>query len=198
YAAYGRHAEARIDRRLREVVPCDSPLEEHDMRRMKSRRTIRYAFATAIAGYALVGVCAIAGSAAQSSDTTAGVYAAAQAARGKALYEDQCVGCHGDWLEGVEGPPLAGKDSLADYAGHPVAEVIQRVQSTMPRLEPGTLTRAQAIDLTAFILQSNEWPAGAERTEGTANDTILLAPKPAPPAKTAPPAKAAPRKKSRP
>ncbi len=38
-----------------------------------------------------------------------GVYTAAQAARGKALYFDNCVACHGDQLQGGEdSPPLAG------------------------------------------------------------------------------------------
>ncbi len=37
-----------------------------------------------------------------------GVYTAEQAARGRAVYRQQCMACHGEKLEGGEGPPLAG------------------------------------------------------------------------------------------
>jgi mono/diheme cytochrome c family protein len=157
------------------------------MRRMKlGPAGIRYAFATAITGYALVGVFAITGHAGQAKPVnTAGAYSAAQATRGKALYADQCVACHGEMLEGVVGPPLTGDDFLGDYGGHPVADVIQKIQGTMPQQAPGTLTHAQSTDLAAFILQSNKWPAGAELTDVTAKDATLPAGKAAAPAAAA-------------
>ena len=82
---------------------------------------IRYAFAVAIAAYAVVGVFSITGHAGQARQVTAaGSYSAAQANRGKTLYSDQCVACHGEMLEGVVGPPLTGDDFLTDFGGHPV------------------------------------------------------------------------------
>jgi len=118
---------------------------------------IRSAFTVAIAGYALVGWFSITGHAGQARQVTAGgAYSAAQATRGKQLYSDQCVACHGEMLEGVVGPPLVGDDFLLDFGGKPVAEVVQKIQGTMPQQAPGTLTHAQAVDLTAFILQSGK------------------------------------------
>ena len=35
-----------------------------------------------------------------------GVFTDAQAARGQAIYQKQCASCHGDALQGVQGPPL--------------------------------------------------------------------------------------------
>ena len=135
---------------------------------------IRYAFAVAIAAYALVGVFSITGHAGQARQVTAGgSYSAAQATRGKTLYTDQCVACHGEMLEGVVGPPLTGADFLTDFGGHPVADVVQKIQTTMPQQAPGTLTHAQAIDLSAYILQENKYPAGADTTDATMTQFML-------------------------
>ena len=145
----------------------------------------RYAFAVAITGYALVGFFSITGHAGQAqSVATAGAYSAAQATRGKALYTDQCVACHGEMLEGVVGPPLTGDDFLADFGGHSVKEVVDKVQNTMPQQAPGTLTHAQAIDLTAFILQSSKYPAGGDLSDANMAQAML-------PGKAAPAAAAA-------
>ena len=72
---------------------------------------VRCAFAVAIATYALVGLFSITGHAGQAREVTAaGSYSTAQATRGKQLYSDQCLACHGEMLEGVVGPPLTGED----------------------------------------------------------------------------------------
>jgi len=152
------------------------------MRRIRlGRATVRCAFAVAIAAYALVGLFSITGHAGQAREVTAaGSYSDAQAMRGKQLYSDQCLACHGEMLEGVVGPPLAGMDFLTDFGGHPVADVIQKIQSTMPQQAPGTLTRPQSTDLTAYILQFNKYPAGPDLTDQTATQFTLPAGKAAP------------------
>jgi mono/diheme cytochrome c family protein len=153
---------------------------------------VRYAFALAIAAYALVGLFSITGHAGQARQVTAaGSYSAAQATRGKQLYSDQCVACHGEMLEGVVGPPLTGDDFLTDFGGHPVSDVIQKIQGTMPQQAPGTLTRPQATDLTAYILQANKYPTGADLTDATATQFTLPAGKAAPAAAAAAPAASA-------
>src|ERR1051325_6939316 len=130
---------------------------------------------------AFVGLFSITGHAGQARQVTAaGSYSAAQADRGKTLYSDQCVACHGEMLEGVVGPPLTGDDFLTDFGGHPVVDVIQKIQATMPQQAPGTLTRAQATDLAAYILQANKYPAGADLTDATAAQFTLPAGKAAP------------------
>src|SRR5258705_8095896 len=129
---------------------------------------IRYAFAVAITAYAVVGWLSITGHAGQARQVTAGgSYSAAQATRGKTLYSDQCVACHGEMLEGVVGPPLTGDDFLTDFGGKAVKDLFDKVHGTMPQQAPGTLSEAQSIDLVAFILQSNKYPAGADMTAAT-------------------------------
>ena len=147
---------------------------------------IRCAFAVAIATYALVGLFSMTGHAGQAREVTAaGSYSAAQATRGKQLYSDQCLACHGEMLEGVVGPPLTGGDFLTDFGGHPVADLIQTIQGTMPQQAPGTLTRPQATDLAAYVLQFNKYPAGPDLTDATAAQFTLPAGKAAAPAAAA-------------
>jgi mono/diheme cytochrome c family protein len=147
---------------------------------------VRCAFAVAIVAYALVGLFSITGHAGQAREVTAaGSYSDAQATRGKQLYSDQCLACHGEMLEGVVGPPLMGADFLTDFGGHPVADVIQKIQGTMPQQAPGTLTRPQSTDITAYILQFNKYPAGPDLTDATATQFTLPAGK-APAAAPAP------------
>jgi mono/diheme cytochrome c family protein len=134
----------------------------------------RHMFAVAVTAWAVVGFFSITGHAGQARQVTAaGSYSAAQANRGKTLYSDQCVACHGEMLEGVVGPPLTGADFLTDFGGHPVTDLIQKIQSTMPQQAPGTLTHAQATDLTAYILQFSKYPAGPDLTDASATQFTL-------------------------
>ena len=92
---------------------------------------------------------------------TQGVYSAGQAARGQQLYKAQCAACHGNALEGTVGAPLAGNSFLADWSARSLANLVDKIQKTMPFEQPGTLTRPQAIDLAAYILEAGKFPAGA-------------------------------------
>ena len=121
---------------------------------------IRCAVGAAAAAYALVGAFALTAHAGQARTPAQGVYAADQAARGAALFKTQCVACHGAELEGAVGPPLAGTEFLASWAGRSTADLTDKIQTTMPLDAPGTLTRPQAIDIVAYILQAGKFPAG--------------------------------------
>src|SRR5580765_8743995 len=89
-----------------------------------------------------------------------GVYTDAQAARGAAVYKEKCASCHGPTLGGSLAPPLAG-DAFAATWGGPLSAIVDKIQATMPANEGmGTLTRAQAADVVAFILQTSKFPAG--------------------------------------
>lgn len=88
-----------------------------------------------------------------------GVYTEAQAARGKALYAEQCAACHGDEpVGGSMGPGLVGDAFMADFMT--VGELADKIKQTMPANDPGMLTPAQTADLIAFLAMSNKWPTG--------------------------------------
>jgi hypothetical protein len=41
-----------------------------------------------------------------------------------------------------------------------LSELVDKISTTMPEDAPGSITRPQAADLVAFILQTNKYPAG--------------------------------------
>lgn len=131
---------------------------------------MRYVWIAALALFA--------GAAVHAQNRTAkdGVYIAAQAARGKAIFDMRCAVCHGEMLEGVAGPPLAGDVFLGPRDKQPVSDLFDKILNTMPADAPGTLESPQVTDLVAFILQANKFPAGRAElgTEPAALKQIVL------------------------
>ena len=99
-----------------------------------------------------------------------GVYSAEQAARGQALYKDMCASCHGAALGGGNAPPLAG-DAFIGVWGGPLSDLVDKIQLTMPQNDPGKLGRPQSVDVVAYMLQGNQFPAG--RAELRTDDAVL-------------------------
>jgi len=104
---------------------------------------------------------ALTGEARQTRTLADRVYSDPQATRGQQLYQTQCVTCHGNTLEGVIGPPLAGDAFLSVWSARPLTDLVNKIAQTMPPGQPDSLSRPQAIDLVAFILRSGKFPAGA-------------------------------------
>ena len=104
-----------------------------------------------------------------------GVYTDAQATRGSAIYKEKCESCHGPTLGGSLAPPLAG-DAFAATWGGPLSAIVDKIQATMPANAMGTLTRAQAADVLAFMLKTSRFPAGRADlpSEDAALTTITL------------------------
>lgn len=97
-----------------------------------------------------------------------GVYTAEQAERGKNVYLAECVLCHGETLLGAEdGPGLIGDYFLGSWDGTTADVLVELIRQTMPTDGPGFLSRAQSTDLTAFIFQENEFPAGDEEMKAS-------------------------------
>jgi cytochrome c len=90
-----------------------------------------------------------------------GVYTKEQASRGSEIYARECAQCHGTSLTGGESaPPLAGGDFLSNWNGLTVGDLYERIRTTMPLDRPGKLGRESNTDVLAFILGSNQFPAG--------------------------------------
>jgi hypothetical protein len=68
--------------------------------------------------------------------------------------------CHGETLGGDLAPPLAGGDFIGVWGEQPLSDLVGKIQSTMPASDPGKLTRQQAADIVAYILQVGKFPAG--------------------------------------
>jgi mono/diheme cytochrome c family protein len=128
-----------------------------------SRPGFRHALGAAFCGYALLGAFLLTG---QTRSITQGVYSVGQAARGQQLYKAQCVACHGIAMEGASGPPVAGDSFLSNWSARSLANLVDKIQKTMPFSLPGSLSRGQSTDLAAYILQAGKFPAGqAELSE---------------------------------
>jgi mono/diheme cytochrome c family protein len=89
-----------------------------------------------------------------------GVYTEEQVKRGQALYEKQCVLCHGEKLDGGIAPGLTGEEFLKYWDTKPLGEMVEKMRMSMPADDPGRMTAAEAADLMALILNKNMFPAG--------------------------------------
>jgi Cytochrome C oxidase, cbb3-type, subunit III len=94
------------------------------------------------------------------------------------------VVCHDAALKGGLGPPLTGDAFMGAWGNQPLSDLVNKIQKTMPQNDPGKLTRAEATDLVALILQAGKFPPGSG--ELGQDDAALAQIKfPAPPAQAA-------------
>ncbi len=118
-----------------------------------------------------------------------GVYTEAQAARGHVAYEDYCSGrCHGSDLNGGNPPPLHTAMFLDVWREDYLATLFDFISTRMPKgdgIEEGELPEQDYIDILAYILAFNKFPAGArELTLVDMYNTLLVGlngPEPLPP-----------------
>ena len=104
-----------------------------------------------------------------------GVYSADQATKGEAVYKEQCAACHGDNLEGSGPmPPLAGKDFLSNWQGKTLGDLFEKTQTSMPATAPGTLTPEQTSEVTAYMLSTSKYPAGAAPLADKMDDLKMI------------------------
>src|SRR5262252_6176173 len=97
-------------------------------------------------------LCLFLSAVAQSRSVKDGVYSKAQAARGGAAYKDSCFVCHGETAKGGDsGPALSGESFMDDWNGRSVADLLEKISTTMPASDPGTLKPEQYVDLVAFL-----------------------------------------------
>ena len=132
---------------------------------------VRWGLGAAACTFALAGLLSTTGHARQARTVADGVYSAAQAQRGAALYKAQCVACHGEKLEGLVGPMLAGQDFVAAWGGRSMAELVDKIQKTMPLQAPNTLSREQSIDIAAYMLQTSNMKTGGNLTDAQLANT---------------------------
>jgi mono/diheme cytochrome c family protein len=110
------------------------------------------------------------------------VYSVAQAARGETAYVQACARCHQASLSGGdEAPPLAGTGFLGNWNGQTVADLHDRIRTTMPSDDPGSFARPLITDVVAYMLKVNGFPAGAADLPTTADslkEIVVRASKP--------------------
>lgn len=90
-----------------------------------------------------------------------GVYTAAQAERGRAVYAAQCEGCHKADLRGEQmTPSLVGVSFAFRWNERTLYDYLAGMRATMPQSAPGGLSDAAYVDVLAYILAKNGYPSG--------------------------------------
>ena len=103
-----------------------------------------------------------------------GVYSDTQAKRGRDAYEYSCASCHQPDLSGDVGkdvPPLSGDEFMRNWNHQTVQDLFDLMSKRMPQDAPASLSTQTYVDLVAYLLQSNQFPAGDH--ELPAQSTLL-------------------------
>jgi len=85
-----------------------------------------------------------------------------QATSGAKVYATSCAACHGSNLEGAAAPTLSGAAFVQRWEGgqRTVADLLRRIDSSMPLGAPHSLSTDDYIGVTAFILARNQHAPG--------------------------------------
>ena len=92
-----------------------------------------------------------------------GVYTAAQADRGAAVFKTTCTACH-------DTARFTGDEFLSGWTGKSLHALFDHISTSMPEDNPGSLKPQQYADVVAYFLKLNGYPAG--KTELSGPDVI--------------------------
>jgi polar amino acid transport system substrate-binding protein len=94
------------------------------------------------------------------------LYTQDQATKGALAYYQNCAMCHAPLLDGqaagYAGPALKGREFADPSYDFRISDIFNFVAKLMPAATPGSLTREQDVQIMAFILQQNGYPAGPD------------------------------------
>jgi cytochrome c len=121
-----------------------------------------------------------------------GVFTAAQGDRGREAYAQYCAHCHGVNLAGLpqevqyQGqspftPALVGEQFAANWNGLPLGRLFERIKTSMPQENPGSLRRQTVADILAFMLEQAGYLPGVielPASEGALDSVIFLKARP--------------------
>lgn len=126
--------------------------------------------AAALVAVMVVGISIASG---QQANRPAGPFTAGQASAARATYQANCASCHLPDLRGAfEAPPLAGPNFMSIWRTRATNDLFQRIRTTMPQGNPGSLSDEEAANIVAFILQTNGSVAGTQVLTPTTAVTI--------------------------
>ena len=107
---------------------------------------------------AIASLCVLAAMSAQ--DAKPPTYTADQAIRGEAVISEHCVECHGDLLQGTEGPALKGDSFMKWLTVRDIGAVFLKIRNTMPVDAEDSVGDQEKLDALAYLLQVNGVPEG--------------------------------------
>ena len=86
-------------------------------------------------------------------------YTAEQAAQGDTTFQAVCARCH--VVSQFQGPKF-----LAAWEGGTAYQLFDQIRTEMPQDNPGSLSQAQYLAVTAYLYQLNGFPAGSRPLPG--------------------------------
>jgi mono/diheme cytochrome c family protein len=105
-----------------------------------------------------------------------GIYTKEQADGAKAQFDKVCAECHPFTVAGKKKSkdvPLGDEPFFQNWEGRALSEIISTIALTMPNDGSATVTEEEAVNLVAYILQQNSFPAGsAPLTKDTASAVV--------------------------
>jgi mono/diheme cytochrome c family protein len=134
---------------------------------------IRRSLTTLWGAAALLGLWNAGPAAAQTRRTVwEGVFTAEQATRGKSIFATTCAACHGAELNGGNGPALKTDVFLNHWMEGSLDALFARVKSMPPNR--ANLGDSAYVDLLAFLLDANAFPAGTQELNAEATTNIQV------------------------
>ncbi|HTU69466.1 MAG TPA: PQQ-binding-like beta-propeller repeat protein [Candidatus Baltobacteraceae bacterium] len=113
--------------------------------------------------------------AAAGSPAAAGYFTAAQASTGATVYAGKCAACHGANLQGQSGPSLSGARFAKSLQAYGTGEQMYNfISKQMPANAPGSLSTANYLAVTAYLLQQNGYPSGSHPLDATTLASVNL------------------------
>ncbi len=110
--------------------------------------------------WAGTGLVSAIGQSATAPSVLTGAYTEEQALRGRELYYEHCLQCHGETMAGADkAPALAGPQFASTWSGAPLAALVARI-ATMPPEKPASLLQEQRVDILTYVLWYNGLPLG--------------------------------------
>ena len=109
--------------------------------------------------------------AAQDQTIWDGVYTEEQAARGQRTYDQECAACHLDDLMGDGiAPSLIGSAFFFRWSELSMGDMYTAIRTTMPQGAPASLSPSGYADISAYMLQKNDVPAGSMELPSDTDD----------------------------
>ena len=100
-----------------------------------------------------------------------GVYTDEQAGRGQRTYEQECAACHLDDLMGDGiAPALIGSSFFFRWSDLSISDMYTAIRTTMPQGAPASLSPSGYADISAYLLQKNNVPAGDAELSSDTDD----------------------------
>jgi hypothetical protein len=97
-----------------------------------------------------------------------GVYTFEQAQRGESLYRQQCMRCHGRFLDGdTLAPPLTGSLFVSAWDGVTLDKLFLRISRDMSDNNAGKQNAEVNAAMLAYLLAFNDFPPGTTELPNT-------------------------------